>query len=375
MSKQNGYTLLETILVIAIILIMTVSIFAFYNKLRTDEMVSLLSQDMIIIDNGVEAAYQSLGSGGALSTVSNTFAISSNIIPTQLAYSSSGISNTFGGDIVLAPAMVSTISGMTNGYSMTLSGVPSSACAKIATSNFSSYVQDVLINGTQVKTNGALYTGSDTANIASLCLGNSNTIVFENALKTPIPGACTAGSPCLAVRGKALPQYVATISNSPAVAPSSCSGGTSNNGSFCACPSGTSWNGSACVAFGSTSPQPGTCPFGQGWLPDTKTCAALPHGASSGYYAAWSGGSGKYLPTVTNANPAFQTSSGGTSLPSSYSEVIAGRTITSTAGYNDNLNVEVCVNGTWNATAQRCETPIPTCPTGQVWNSASRICN
>lgn len=340
-KKINGFTLIELLLYVGLVALLSIGIYSYYNKKQTNATVYNLTKNLTLIDKGVIDIYSTVAS---FTTLNNTFAISSKIVPPNIVSGASNISDQFGGSITIATA---TITG-NPGYSMTLDTIPSYACTKLATTAFASYVQEVAINGLTVKTAGAPITSAQIPNIAAQCNNTNNTIVYRNLL---VPTLQDAVGSAATTRNKETPYYIATVgSPSTGVGPV-CAGGSTWNGSFCSCPANTEWSGSACITFGTTSPQAGWCPRGQGWLPDTKICAALPNGSSTNQY-----NSGRNLPgSITT--PVVQTTVGGQIAPAPGTEVIAGKTVTWTIGNVDNTTVQVCVNGSWDATTRRCITP------------------
>lgn len=346
-KKNLGFTLLEIMLTVGIIAIISIGIYSFYNKQSENAKIVTLTNYLNVIDSSLK---NSFSSSTDFTLLNNSFLINSNIIPTEMVQNTTTINNLFGGQIVLASATVSAVPG----YSLTFDKISPDVCTKLSTTQFSAKVQEIVINGTTVKTANGPLTPTQIAQIAANCVNTNNTIVFRDIMINPNMDAI--GNPN-ASRSKELPVYIPTIGNpSTSGASSTCAGGTTWNGSFCSCPINTEWNGNACIAFGTTT-QPGWCPRGQGWLPGTRTCAALPNGSSSNIYSE-----GRNLPAsittgpVQNATDPTQSITGKT-IPAAKSEVIAGKTIMSPEGQLDNTSVQVCVNGIWNATANRCVTP------------------
>jgi type II secretory pathway pseudopilin PulG len=387
-KKNKGFTLIETMLYVGIVAVMMISIFKVYSKLSTNAKVSTMTSYMKVIDNNITGAYTTALNFG---TISNVSVIASGMIPHELVSGTSIIGDMFGGQTTVAPAVVAG----NPAYSLTLSQIPNEACTKIATGDFASMVQEVAVNGATVKVANAPINSAAIIAIANACKNVNNTVVYRNTLIVPTLDAVGNVNP---IRNKETPYYIATVGNpSNGIAPS-CAGGTSWDGGFCNCPTGTEWNGSSCVAFGTATPQAGWCPFGQGWLQDTRTCAPLPNSITNPQNFA--GNNGPVLPcaagevyapgtqTCTPLNVAqstgiyagdrnlpgtitttpFQTVNGADVLPtagtatvgaiSPYdSKAIGSKTIVWGAGNTDNLTVQTCVNGAWDPTTLRCVTP------------------
>lgn len=340
-KKQKGYTLIELLLYLGVVVLIISGIYSFYNKVQTNIKATNLSNNLRMIDNQIAATYNILG---GFTTLTNANIIAANIPPKEMVVDANNIQNTLGGALTFGTATVGSVAG----YSITLTKLSSYACNKLATLDFASIVQEVAINGTTVKVANGPLTPAQIATTASKCAtSESNTLIYRNILLTANLDATGTTS---VTRNKETAYNIPTIGNPSAGISPSCAGGATWNNSFCSCPAGTEWNGSSCVTFGTTT-QPGWCQRGQGWASDSKVCAALPHGTSSNTYAG-----GRNLPGSVTTTPA-ETIAVGKTIPAANSEVVGGRTITSPIGVTTDTNVQVCVNGSWDASVLRCVTP------------------
>lgn len=341
--KDKGYTLIELLLYIGIVAILGITIFSFYTKRSEETRINNLTRVFQEIDTNVN---NSLAAINAYSGLNNNFLTSSRLVPNEMILNNNTITNTLGGTLDITPV---TING-NSGYALSVTFLSPSVCTKLATTDYASKIQQVLVNGTIVKAANTPLTPQAIALTAQNCSANNNTVVFRNSPNLAFLDAGGLGSN----RVKEQPQYISTIGTPSASGlSSSCAGGTTWNGSFCSCPTGTEWNGGSCIAFNTTT-QPGWCPRGSGWIPGTKTCAVLPNGSSSNQYIA-----GKNLPDVITTS-ATDTLRQGMTIPATRTDIITGRSIISPIGNIDDnptqATVQVCVNGYWDTSANRCVT-------------------
>lgn len=365
-KSQKGYTLIELLLLVAIIAIVSASIYSYYSRKAEDAKVTALNNTLKNIDKQVRNSFSSITDFGGLS---NAYALATNMLPAQMTgtHDPNSISNTFGGGFTLAN---STFSGI-NGYSVTMDKLPNSVCTKLATSDFAQNVQQVIVNGTIIKNINTPMTPANMANAATRCAGtqNANILVYKNDSGNSDLDPSSSGLN----RNKELPQYISEVyTSSPSGASGSCGGGSAWNGEFCSCPVNTEWNGSSCVAFGTATPQPGTCPRGQGWTPGTHTCAPLPYGNSTNQYSGGKNVPGNITtpvvspfptnnpvaPVTTPVNAVTQTQTIVNNMPASNIEVIDGRVIVTSRPILKNNGMitylSSCVNGYYDNTSQRC---------------------
>lgn len=259
-NKSKGFTLVEILLIVAIISIITIGIYSKYKANAKANNVVLQTQDLYALGNKITSAYQSATS---LASLSNSTAISSGIVPLELI-SSSNILNRFGGTITLNPVTIAAASG----YEIQLNAIDANVCALLGATSFASNVDEIWVNGVSMKTTGAAITNSNIVAITNAC-NTATYISFRNRMfynDSPISYVQTR----LTQTDK---YYIPTIANPVISASNACSGGASWTGSFCSCPASTEWNGSACA---SNTTILTNCVYGTGAVSGTLTCQTLP---------------------------------------------------------------------------------------------------
>lgn len=372
-KKNQGFTLLELVLVLGLISLAIISTYMYYNKQAIDSNVKSLTQYLKIIDTDIN---NSFATNNGFSTLTVANAISSGIVPQQLVNpAQSQIGNLFGGNITFTSVTV----GATAGYGIILSNLPIEACTKVATTDFASYVQQVVVNGTKVKPAASPSTPVTIEASAAACTKtNNNTVEFDNIPYRITPYAAPSTNP---VRPQEAWYNIPAIDSAPTSPSPACSGGTSWNGNFCACPSTSQWNGTSCVAYGTVA---GNCIYGQGWSQNTANCATLPAtSATSTHYPTVTTmttttatpptvvtGSisapapaylnSKNLPQTYNTptNPVIQSTTGvSCTTPNLTPPPGVPTTMPSTVpqGYWDGQSCQTCVYGAWNG--YRCVAP------------------
>lgn len=390
--KKNikGYTLLELMLVLGVITLLVIAIYTAYAKKATSEAVKNQTAYLSSLTNSINEAFiaskvdvTSTATEG-YSKLTNTSAISANLVPTSLVNGASTIKNIFGGNITLSSTTITNVTGTLPAYSISLTNIPSAACTLLTTTDYANSMQEVWVGTVRVKTAGTSQTNISTATTACAA-ATSSTVEFRNfkLVDNMLSGA-------VVTRTKENPYYIASIGDVITSGATACAGGSAWNGSFCACPINTQWNGTSCVAFGSTA---GWCNKGQSW--NGTACITTPTTAAtfSHYTANFNAMTSTSAPTVTSAvaspiaiymnasgfNPALgpntQTTSG-RYLPDLPTSIVASNTADTilkksagsscAAGGNfDGRICQVCVNGTWDTTLLRCVTPVnPTPPPG-----------
>ncbi len=342
-KKHFGYTLIETLLVIALISIITIVIYNVYQKRQTKV---LISSQLNLIKSLDTAVNRSFASTGAIPNLNVNSAIQAGVVPNEMLDASrSQILNLWNGNITFDISRPPY-------YGIIINGIPNDVCNGITTSNFAANSQDIVINGTNIKPNGEKFSANTVNMAAATCdsNSNSNTIVFFNKMYNnnyvPNPGQDSG-------RNKEDPYYIQTTGAPNIISGAvSCIGGTTWTGSYCSCPVNTRWDGKNCIADFS---KPGACPDNQGW--DGLACAPLPP-LKTGYTPPYStvaeatanAGSkyvnGRYIPNSVNTQLA-QVSVG--------SACEARNASGQKTGYFDGKTCQTCINGFWNGF--RCETP------------------
>lgn len=328
-KKNQGFTLVEILLVVALIVLATLAIYSTYNKKRNDALVKNQSIYLEQIAQGLNGIF-STTNNVTLLTPANV--ISARAVPPLLINSPTEIRNLFGGTIQFnatagTPAIGATPAVLPT-YGMILDNIPPETCGLLGNSDFGNSSRQLIVNGTPVRATGSIVDSASIANVVNRCINPiSNTIEFRNNIQQISDIAYV--DPAL-TRNRENPYYIPTtgaVVASPAIA---CIGGSSWNGSFCGCPANSGWDGSAngCVVYGS---RPGFCAIGKEW--NGTTCV---NHSIAGPGAIYQGG--RNLPNLGYSSQQVQQS---TPNMSCYSANI-------TPGVYNTINCETCANGTWN---------------------------
>ena len=263
-QQQNGFTLIEILLLISIILIILISAYSYYGHRQLNENVNLQITYLERIQTSLDSAYITSNNFSNLSTAN---AIAWGIIPAKLKVDAGNANHVFGGAMTFA-ASPTPILGR-NGYSISLAQLSPETCTKLVLSEYGSKMPQVLVNGVDVKTPGAVFDETNLANVSGACASSAvNTVEFRGY---PIQPFTAVGGTLTPAIPKANPYSIPTVGNIVTSGAVVCSGGSSWNGSFCGCPSGAMWNGSACVGIDTTAQ---TCQYGKGW--NGSSCVTLP---------------------------------------------------------------------------------------------------
>ena len=335
-KKNQGYTLVEILLVITLIVLATLAIYSTYNKKRTEALVKNQSIYLEQIDQGLNGIF-STTNNIALLTPANV--ISARAVPTLLINSPTEIRNLFGGTIQFnatagIPAVGATPAVLPT-YGMVLDNIPAEVCALLGNSDFGNASRQLIVNGTQVRATGTVVDSTSIAAVANRCTNPvANTVEFRNNIQQI--SDINYVDPAL-TRTKENPYYIPTTGLTVLSPSLTCTGGSSWNGSFCGCPANSGWDGSAngCVVYGS---KPGFCAIGMEW--NGLTCVNHSIAGPGGIYQG-----GRNIPNLSYANEQVQQS-----VPN-----MGCYAANTTPGVYNNTNCETCANGAWNGF--RCVTP------------------
>lgn len=345
--KSEGYTLIELLLYIGIVVVLGVSIFNYYSKKSIEVDVYNYSQDLISIDKQLEGVCASVGCDTALN---NAFLINNRIIPDYLVNGSNLQHNIDGGGPLSITNAPGSIPGTTNPvYRLITSDVSQYACVKLATSEFARTTATVMnINTVPILSSTTPFSSQTVANAATNCNLRLNRVQFFKEVSVPLLDPVPSTAP---TRPKENALYIPTIGLTSSVSGASgmCAGGSTWNGSFCACPANTHWNGSTCLLLNSTQTW---CHQGQGGNTANKTCQTLPSGTS----VTANHRSGRHITNASTIAPQ-KTLGDGNEIPVAGSTIISGKNISWQTGVKEDGFVHTCVNGAWNTTLKRCVTP------------------
>lgn len=254
-KKYSGFTLIELLLVVGLISIIGAFVLQGFIKKNQQAKAQIQVQVLKGIDQSIQSAAQASTDATLPANISNARFIASNMIPTQyvggtLALPTTDILNTFGGTIVFAPAAVVGHQG----YSATLTGVPSNGCVALAL-QIGNISDGLTVNGTVLKAPGA-NTVIDPAMAANSCEPDVNGIIVTKGITRENTAVVNNSVGNIGLNNS---YYVADLHPIPA-GPSftACTGGSTASGYSCACAVNEIWDGLACKAKSTHYRLPGT---------------------------------------------------------------------------------------------------------------------
>ncbi len=373
--KSKGFTLIETLLVIAVISIASIKIYTNYREQIISDTADrqALYIKKLIYDASSMAIQVTTGSANLatnIATITNSTTsaglINAGIVPPEMINGAT-ISNLWGGNFNISGVNVGGLPGL----QVFLNSLPPEACVRLASADdVVSTSQSITANGTIVKNvNSGII---DSAAATNACTAATNTLVITADLVHPMkyPGL-NDGTPPPAgpnyIRNKESRYNVAPTSlYTTSVAPS-CPAGSFWDPvlTVCSCAAGTQWvgdgSGIACRTENSSANGfAGLCPLGWGWDVMTNTCQALPTRAGQWINNPWMGWVYSNVPTTAatrygnrmvpnhiGVNPYI--------VPWGVSGGNAAQCAATPNGRWDGAVCQVCVRGTWQA--DRCVTP------------------
>ena len=303
--KSKGFTLVETLLVIAVISISTIKIYSNYRQQISEDTAkrqALYIKKLIgeASSMAIQVTTSATNLATNITTITNTTTtanlLSAGVVPAEMINGGT-INNIWSGGFTVSGADV----GGTPGLQFALTNIPREACVRLpATNDIIQNSQSIVVNGNTVKNVGS--SNINSALLAASCITVGNNITITTDLVHPIKypglndGASTFPSGPNYLRGKDSRYQVApTGIYSTNLAPS-CPAGSNWDSvlSVCSCPSGTQWVGSgagaACRAEGvNANGLAGLCPLGWGWSPTTNNCQPLPNRGTQWVYNPWVG--------------------------------------------------------------------------------------
>lgn len=367
--KNKGFTLVETLLVIAVVSIASIKIYSNYKQQIIDDtanrqalyikkLISDVSSIAIDVSTGLPTVIgPTFNLTNSVSAITNATSssklISAGIVPSEMIEGTS-ITNLWGGTISVSGVNL----GGSPGIQFFLNNLPIEGCARIITNDdIVANTQSITVNGTTVKNIGdSAINGTS----ATACNANNNTIVLTADLlhtKMKFPGLNYGTPPPSGpnyFRSKETQYNIAPNGQFTASSSTSCPTGSTWNSTtkVCSCPTGKQWvgdgsGGDACrTENSSTNGQAGLCDLGFGWDVMTNTCVALPTRAAVTITNPWVGS------ITSNVTPSSSINYGNRKIPghigtspSSSSHEFECLAIPN--GYWDGVYCQVCVNGSW----------------------------
>lgn len=265
-KQQQGFTLIELILIVGLISLITAGIYISYNKKSMEANIKSQSQSLEIIESGLNSVYVNTNN---YATLNNTLVESLGVVPSELRISAGVFKNLLGGGMNFIYVPQATLGF--NGYTIQLNQLNSETCGKIATSEFANKAPLVRVNNTPVKSVNSSITAANVTTITAACAagGNNNVVDFSSFPSNATNLAIPSSLPVIPKQSNS----IAPVGNIVTSGPAACTGGSTwnINNSFCACPAGQIWTGSACVTVDTNA---ASCKPGFGW--NGTACAALP---------------------------------------------------------------------------------------------------
>lgn len=156
-----GYTLVEAILVAAVIVLLIGSVYSYYRYAHASEKGLEESTNVAMLTKSVADAYESMANFGNVSTAT---AISENLIPKNFTTTSNTLYSPNGYQVALASETLSGVAG--RGFSVTYKSVDQQMCsALVANTNTMQKFVSIKVGSTQVGTRGTI----DEAATATAC--------------------------------------------------------------------------------------------------------------------------------------------------------------------------------------------------------------
>lgn len=181
-KKQNGYTLVELLIVLGLIIVFTLGTYVAYNMVKNSGSANTEARNLDTLRAGVKNLYAgssvyTLLSGAVLNDGRMT-PDSMRAIPYVVG--DDKINNSFGGAVTVLPSTLGTGGGANNGFAITYNRVPGAVCSRLVTTGGVGFDQ-VTVAGVVVKKFGtsALNIPLTTTNCADTT-GNGVVIIFES---------------------------------------------------------------------------------------------------------------------------------------------------------------------------------------------------
>lgn len=162
-QKERGFTLMETLLVIAIVAVVIAGAFALYNVAMSDSDVNQSVSEVQSISTRIQKAYNV--SGSPYSSLTTQAGINIGVFPEGMIRGTT-VYNTWNGMV--------TLTGTATTFTITYTNVPQSSCASFAASsgNIGESLVQVAVNGTGITP------PVDPATAGAACSQTNNTIIW-----------------------------------------------------------------------------------------------------------------------------------------------------------------------------------------------------
>lgn len=171
MKKQAGFSMVELLMVFAVILGAAVLVFVAYPKVKDNQAAATENTNLSTLQAGIKSLYSGKSN---FAGVTPTVLLNAQVVPNTMI-NGANIVNTWGQTVTIASASLGGVPN--NAYSISYSAVPQGPCVKLVSAaglNFDT----VSVNSTAIKTFGN--SDIDIAALAGACAGGgtANTILM-----------------------------------------------------------------------------------------------------------------------------------------------------------------------------------------------------
>ena len=175
-DKNKGFTLIETFLVIAIMMLVTGSIFVAFEKRKFYTNLDVTVKQIYQLDNGIQKVFGTVGDFTQL-TLAN---VKSANIPNPNEIDTAGNVVTIWGNPITFAAVAFCAE---SGYEIVISGLTQEQCIAIGSSSVNANFMELVIKTTTVKPYTTPNIDIEMAAVVSACDSNNATIKFRNLPK------------------------------------------------------------------------------------------------------------------------------------------------------------------------------------------------
>ena len=178
-KKSKGFTLVELMLVFAVIAGLSATVYIVYQKVNVSSRVTAEVDKIKVLYQGIDSMFASSDSFVNLGVNGASALINSKVAPPSMI-SGTSLVNIYGGTVTVGVANLPASSTQNKYYKIDYPGVPKSDCAKII-AGIGLVFNQISINGTTGTSVIKAYnstTGLDPATTVAACDQTANTISF-----------------------------------------------------------------------------------------------------------------------------------------------------------------------------------------------------
>ena len=369
-KRNNGFSLIELLLIVSIIVVIFISGFKFWENQRatinSNQTVATLNNLSNVVKKSLSFSNQSQFVSGTLTSTALNSIIASAIEAkyrngSQFVTPSGVLTVAYGGLLITNAALNQNF-----GVNFTISNMNRKNCALLVSSDIKDGFSQIRVNNSitaQLKKDD---TGVDKTLLIGACSQNgyNNVVRLDIAFNDIFSEETNIVTQAEAyIRNPDSVAYYGSIDNSPYTSVQSCSGGSSWNAATnkCGCPANSRWMGNTegCVPFNnagsmSINLRAGVCNLNYGFNDSTGRCEVLVPSlnAATGIFSG-----GKHLPShsvISNVNGSYMPATTMTQTPVANNwnnapvtvEEIGGRVITTPAVNTNTPYSSNCIIGT-----------------------------